>query len=98
MKMHKTKLREGKKIAAAITSSSTHDTGDDVTEDPPTTDSQQDQSSPSSDIERLEEAYQKALTAFKADKNNKDLRRAKKPPDKHWTGPSQHLSPKEANN
>jgi len=77
MKMHKTKLREGKKIAAAITSSSTHDTGDDVTEDPPTTDSQQDKSSPSSDIERLEEAYQKALTAFKADKNNKDLRRAK---------------------
>jgi len=99
MKMHKTKLREGKKIAAAITSSSTHDTGDDVTEDPPTTDSQQDKSSPSSShIERLEEAYQKALTAFKADKNNKDLRRAKKPPDKHWTGPSQHLSPKEANN
>lgn len=79
MKMQKTKLREAEKIAAAITSSSTHDNnGDDVTEDPSATkDNQQDKSSPSSRIERLEEAYQKALTAFKADKTNKDLRRAK---------------------
>ena len=54
MKMHKTKLREAEKIAAAITSSSTHDNGDDVTEDPSATDNQQDNSSSSSDIERLE--------------------------------------------
>ena len=79
MKMHKTKLREAEKIGAAITSSSAHD-GDDVTEDPLTTGTQQDKtssSSSSSHIERLEEEYQKALTAFKADKTNKDLRRAK---------------------
>ena len=73
MKMQKTKLREAEKIAAAITSSSAHD-GDDVTEDPLTTGTQQDKSS-SSHIERLEEEYQKALTLF--DKTNKDLRRAK---------------------
>lgn len=76
MKMQKIKLREAETIAAAITSSSTHDTGDDVTDDPSTTDNQQDKSS-SPDIQKLEDAYQNALTAFKADKTNKDLRRAK---------------------
>ena len=45
--MHKTKLREAEKIGVAITSSSAHD-GDDVTEDPLTTGTQQDKTSSSS--------------------------------------------------
>ena len=60
----------------------------DSTESKPTEDvidkTEQDDPNNKEEIKALEKAYQKALKAFKADKTNKDLRRAKTAAKKAW--------------